>query len=317
MRLRIVARLSILLVVMPLLAACNLNTVVPAEATAESTEAGVIPTLTLPPTLTPTNQVAALAPTPTSSFGSGQGASNSGSDCASTPAEWSAYVVRPGDTLSRIASSNNTTTTELTQANCLGRPDQIFAGQTIYIPGPGLQVAEAGQAAVNATVAASGGQTSSTALNQPINFYLVIPDDNGQTGTAYGCGDSIIPHPSQQVTTGSVEADIQTAINALLAITTATYGENNYQNALHNADLTLAEVAISSDTARIDLNGTLRSVGACWDARVTGQLLFTVFQYGEINNALIRVNGENLKQMLDATGNVRGSEPYHRADFPL
>lgn len=305
MLLRFVAVLTLLLV-----SACTLST----SAVPDADSAASIPTLTAPPAA---NTV--IAP-PTQPPPTATPARNNDSDCPDTPANWSAYTVRPGDTLSGIARRNNTTTSELTIANCLASPDQIVVGQVLYIPGPGLQVVEAGRAAAtNAAPTAAAVTTSifnsGAAANGTLQFYLVIPDDNGQTGTAFGCGDSIVGVDSSQITTGTTEADLQAALSALLAINTATYADTGYQTALYNANLSVESVAVSADTVRVDLTGTLRSVGACWDARVTGQLLFTIFQFSAINNALIRVDGRNLKQMFDASGAVSSAEPYRRADF--
>lgn len=43
-------------------------------------------------------------------------------------------TVKPGDTLYRIASSNNTSVEELTRVNGLDRPDDLAVGQHIFIP---------------------------------------------------------------------------------------------------------------------------------------------------------------------------------------
>lgn len=285
-----------------LLAACNLNT---SNVPSAATEPVAIPTLTLPPTQPPT-----ASPTPRSSP-TAQTAVNSA--CPETPSNWSPYVVRPGDTLSRIASEHSTTTTELSRANCLERPDAINVGQTLYVPSPGLQVVEAGIAAATST-AEQNTTRIATAPNQPIQYYLALANDNGQSGIAYGCGDSMVALTGQQRTTGDLAADVRAALSELLAVSGATF--EGYENALYNTELTIDEISVNEDTVRIDLSGTVRSVGACWDARMVGHLAYTTFQFPQINNALIRVDGRNLKQLLDASGSVRSTEPYRRSEFP-
>uniref|UniRef100_UPI00054E3769 LysM peptidoglycan-binding domain-containing protein n=1 Tax=Caldalkalibacillus mannanilyticus TaxID=1418 RepID=UPI00054E3769 len=44
------------------------------------------------------------------------------------------YVVKSGDTLSKIAKAHNTTWQELAKYNSLKNPDLIFPGQKIKIP---------------------------------------------------------------------------------------------------------------------------------------------------------------------------------------
>ncbi|MCU0474548.1 MAG: LysM peptidoglycan-binding domain-containing protein [Anaerolineae bacterium] len=52
----------------------------------------------------------------------------------STTPEPQTYVVRTGDTLSRIARQFNVTTTDLARANDIGNPDNIRVGQRLVIP---------------------------------------------------------------------------------------------------------------------------------------------------------------------------------------
>lgn len=55
-----------------------------------------------------------------------------------TPASFSHYQVRSGDTLSKIASSLGTTSEELMRANALANPNIILAGDTLRIPSSSL-----------------------------------------------------------------------------------------------------------------------------------------------------------------------------------
>lgn len=49
------------------------------------------------------------------------------------PATWVVYIVRPGDTLFRIATSYGITVAQLKRANCLVS-DNIVTGQRLYVP---------------------------------------------------------------------------------------------------------------------------------------------------------------------------------------
>jgi hypothetical protein len=52
----------------------------------------------------------------------------------SQPAGWVKYLVRPGDTLSQIASSHNTTLADLRQVNCLGVSSLLQNRQELFVP---------------------------------------------------------------------------------------------------------------------------------------------------------------------------------------
>lgn len=97
----------------------------PGDATPEPTE-------TRSPTTQPTVQPT-LIPTPTSLT-----PAETEEPTVTPPTDETAnstYVVQRGDTLYRIAVRNNTTVTALAQANNIGNPNVIFAGQEIRIPG--------------------------------------------------------------------------------------------------------------------------------------------------------------------------------------
>jgi len=73
-------------------------------------------------------------------------------------------TVRPGDTLSAIAARYGTTVSALAAANGITNPNQIYAGDTIQIPGPPGPPAPpaAAVAPANATVVVRRGDTLSS-----------------------------------------------------------------------------------------------------------------------------------------------------------
>jgi LysM repeat protein len=52
----------------------------------------------------------------------------------SAPGSWVAYVVRPGDTLGRIADCRGVSVSELARANGIGDPDRVAAGVKLRVP---------------------------------------------------------------------------------------------------------------------------------------------------------------------------------------
>ncbi len=50
------------------------------------------------------------------------------------PVGWVTYVIRPGDTLYRLALAFRTTVTQLQIANCMGSSTLLIVGNTLYVP---------------------------------------------------------------------------------------------------------------------------------------------------------------------------------------
>jgi LysM repeat protein len=199
--------------------------------------------------------------------------------------------VAPGDTLFNIAWRSGSSVDALMAANCL-EGTQIIVGQTLYVPG---------------TVA-----PLETPVPQPIWFYLIMPDDNGQSGPPVGCGDSAVAVRSARSSTGSLEGDIRASLQELFSIRTPNYGQSGYAHSLHAANLAVQSVTVDGGRATIRLTGALPLIGTCADARMEAQIRLTVFQYGGFDSAMIILDGTNLRQLFDMSGTVGSDEPYRR-----
>ena len=55
-------------------------------------------------------------------------------DCPATPFDWITYTIEPGDSMSLLAEQTTSTVTELMTGNCLANADELYVGQTIYLP---------------------------------------------------------------------------------------------------------------------------------------------------------------------------------------
>lgn len=114
---RIFLRLMMCLLAGALVAACTL-----VPATRVPTQA--------PPTVT--NTSAPLGPPSVTPLPIVQ-TQDAGASCTIPPG-WSTYVIQVGDSLTTIASQIGSTVDALRDGNCLPNADQIFVGQTIYLP---------------------------------------------------------------------------------------------------------------------------------------------------------------------------------------
>lgn len=121
--------------------------------------------------------------------------------------------------------------------------------------------------------------------------------------------------PTGSPSTGDVASDLRFALGAMLAYRPSP-SETGLDNAFESSGLTVQSVAVNGDRAIVAFAGSLSSGGVCADARITAQLVLTLFHSPAINSAIVTVDGQNLKQMLDASGQVTADAIYTRADIP-
>jgi LysM repeat protein len=284
--------------------ACNLlaQTQVPTPTpppTATTPPTDIPPTITpLVPTQGPVVQAtpqfvftAQLPPTtvPTSTF------------CA-VRSDWPTYAVVAGDTLYSIARATGSTIDELAGANCLPNANQLEVGQILYVP--------------QAAPAAAPTATSTVAAPQQfygMEIYLIAIGDQSGSGLPVGCGDAAISQQTARQPTGDLATDLRAALEEMFAVRTGNT-TSGIVNAFESSPLTVQSVTVSGSQATIQLGGPLILSGTCADARMEAQLVLNVFKYGVISSALITVDGQNIKQTFDMSGQTGSADPYTRAD---
>ena len=75
-----------------------------------------------------------------------------------------------------------------------------------------------------------------TAAEQTVKIFLIALEDNGQSGTLVGCGDSAVP---VTVTIPPTQGVLRAALEKLLSAKQQFYGESGFYNALYQSDLEL------------------------------------------------------------------------------
>jgi hypothetical protein len=110
------ARVMVMIVIL-LTAACNLTLGSPVTPTAPPTLPPIIITSPPPPSDPNATQPPQINP-----------------ECPATPFNWIPYIVEPGDSLSLLAEQTSSTVNDLMAGNCLASADEIFVGQTLYLP---------------------------------------------------------------------------------------------------------------------------------------------------------------------------------------
>ena len=136
---------------------------------------------------------------------------------------------------------------------------------TLTVPSPTLALPTATQAQPTPTQSIPPTSPSTTAADQIVKIVLIALEDNGQSGTLVGCGDSAVPI---NVTIPRTQGVLRAALEKLLSAKQEFYGESGYYNALYQSDLRIQSVTIEQRKAIIHLAGTLMLGGTCDAPRV-------------------------------------------------
>ena len=171
----------------------------------------------------------------------------------------------------------------------------VIPTATVVIPSPTLVISTATQVQqVPPTRAAS---TSTTSAEQNIKIVLIDLEDNGQSGTLVGCGDSAIPI---NVTIPRTQGVLRAALEKLFSAKQQFYGESGYYNALYQSDLEVASVKIEQGNAIIHLTGTIMLGGTCDAPRVQAQIEQTALQFSTVSDVTVFVNDVPLEDVLSS-----------------
>jgi hypothetical protein len=130
---------------------------------------------------------------------------------------------------------------------------------------------------------------------QTVQIFLIALQDNGQSGQKIGCDDSLIP---VQVAISPTQDLLPAALEELLCLNEAYFGQSGLYNALYQSDLKLDSVSIEQGEAIIHLSGTLVLGGVCDNPRVEAQLQMTALQFATVSQVSVYVNGKTLEEAL-------------------
>lgn len=185
-----------------------------------------------------------------------------------------------------VTVSSPTTTATVTQLPTQSPSPTV----TFTVPSPTLALPTATQAQpIPAT------STSVPATDQIVKIVLIALEDNGQSGTLVGCGDSAIPI---NVTIPRTQGVLRAALEKLLAAKQQFYGESGYYNALYQSDLRVQDVTIEQGKAIIRLTGALVLGGTCDAPRVEAQLEQTALQFSTVTDVAVFINDVPLAEVL-------------------
>jgi hypothetical protein len=121
-------------------------------------------------------------------------------------------------------------------------------------------------------------------------LYFVALDDNGDSGKAIGCGDSLVPVATTGVT-------LEETLKALFALKDQNYGASGLYNALYNSSLK-ADQIVTGPSPSVALSGTVSLGGTCDTPRFQEQIEATIHQFSGFETAVITLNGKSLTDAL-------------------
>jgi len=133
------------------------------------------------------------------------------------------------------------------------------------------------------------------AAQQQVKIFLIALEDNGQSGQAVGCGDSVV---GVEVQIEPTQAVLRAALTKLLSLRERNYGQSGLYNALYQSDLSIDKLAIQDGEAIIQLKGKLLLGGVCDSPRVKAQLEETALQFSTVTRVSVFINGIPLDQLL-------------------
>lgn len=128
-----------------------------------------------------------------------------------------------------------------------------------------------------------------------VQVFLVALEDNGASGPAVGCGDSLVPVNYEIESTNT---PLRPALDKLLSLHEQFLGQSGLYNALYQSDLRVDRVRVENGKAVVELSGKLLSGGVCDDPRIIGQLKATALQFGAVQDVRFLVNGQLLEEIL-------------------
>jgi hypothetical protein len=132
-----------------------------------------------------------------------------------------------------------------------------------------------------------------------VNIYMIALNDNGATGDAVGCGDSVIPVPREITPTAS---PIEAALTELFAHKEQVDSETGFYNALYQSNLAVESATVENGLATVYLTGDMLLGGECDTPRFKAQIEYTVLQFPGVEAVDIFINNHPIDDLLSGQG---------------
>ena len=139
-------------------------------------------------------------------------------------------------------------------------------------------------------------QVSDT-IEMPVKIFLVALDDDGKSGKAIGCGDSLVMVERKVIASRLDPSAEYHALKELFSIKNQKDPISGLYNALYQSNLTYISGSVG-EKAVIYLSGTYALGGTCDTARFEAQLKETILQNTGAKKVEIFINDKPLEKIL-------------------
>ena len=129
----------------------------------------------------------------------------------------------------------------------------------------------------------------------PLTIYYVAIGDNGVSGPAVGCGDSLVATTTEPV---RFTDQVGPSIGTLLANKSRDIGQSGLINVLYQSSLTYLGGELNGSTITIWLSGQFMLGGVCDVPRAKAQLEYTAKAASGATSAQVFVNGRPIDEVL-------------------
>jgi len=150
-----------------------------------------------------------------------------------------------------------------------------------------------------------------------IHIWVGSFEDYKEEGIPYGCGSYLLPVNTGITHSSETVEDLRLALEALLS-PDLNHPEAQTEDWLKELELSVEEITIDEGEAVVTLDGKLLGIGSCGDAIMEGQILYTVFQFEDIENIKVSDGETNLWEIIDLTDwyseAYRNNYVYERPD---
>lgn len=141
---------------------------------------------------------------------------------------------------------------------------------------------------------------------EPVSIYAfyIAAEDDGQSGQAIGCGDSIVGiYTGKDNASGDLSKQLEQAYTHILSNKDSHFGESGFSNTLGASNLKYDRSEIGEDgSVTIYLTGELSIAGVCDHPRIEGQLSQTALQFDQVKTVNVMINDKSLQSYLDLSG---------------
>lgn len=150
----------------------------------------------------------------------------------------------------------------------------------------------------NSAYPAAGETVEPSALpisSGSVQIFLIAMEDNGKSGKAVGCGDSVVP---VEIMVDPGADALRTALDTLLGLKDPYYGQSGLYTALYQSTLQVDKIEIESNEIKVELTGQMMLGGECDNPRVKAQLEETVAPFAQGRQVKITINDKDLDEAL-------------------